>query len=286
MIILATITDKIRCVTGQAVTVDSHVSYTDLSGTTVTPGKQNTNISTATTTDICNVPGASTYRNVKTINVRNRHASSSCDITITYDANGTVTELYKVTLRAGETLEYVEGVGFFLLASLSAPSLRTVKLTGDQSNSTTSLTEVTGMSLTTGVGTFVFNYHILHQSAATTTGIRFSVNHTGTVTAFVANVRFMTAETTATATQAVLADQDVVTATGGLQEGFAARAKSTTGWGTSTGVDTANSDMLTIIEGLVIVTADGDIELWHGSEVAAASTVKAGSSLVLTRTDP
>jgi hypothetical protein len=42
--------------------------------------------------------------------------------------------------------------------------------------------------------------------------------------------------------------------------------------------------MLAVIEGYIIVTAAGDLELWHASEVAAASTVKAGSSLILQRT--
>ena len=34
-----------------------------------------------------------------------------------------------------------------------------------------------------------------------------------------------------------------------------------------------------------VLTTAGDIELWHGSEVAAASTVKAGTSLILTKID-
>jgi hypothetical protein len=64
---------------------------------------------------------------------------------------------------------------------------------------------------------------------------------------------------------------------------FSARAKSTAGWGTTISNDAANADMLIIIEGTMEVTASGNIELWHGSELAAASTVKAGSNLVITK---
>lgn len=283
MINLVLTTDKLDLISGAAVTLDVHASWVDVTGTpqVATPGKTNTAITTATTTDIVAAPGASTFRNVKTINVRNKHATLSCDVTIRFNANGTAFELHKVTLRAGEVLEYIEGIGWFVVPVATSPQLRTAKLGSDQSNSTTTLTELTGMSLTTGLGTFTFKYSILYQAAATTTGVRFSVNHTGTVTAFVANETFLGAATLASD---AAPDQDVVTAASGLVQGFAARAKATTGWGTTVSVDTANADMLAIIEGLMIVTVDGDIELWHGSEVAAASTVKAGASLELVRT--
>jgi hypothetical protein len=42
--------------------------------------------------------------------------------------------------------------------------------------------------------------------------------------------------------------------------------------------------MIAIVEGLMIVTVSGSLQLSHASEVAAASTVKAGTSLILTRT--
>jgi hypothetical protein len=78
-------------------------------------------------------------------------------------------------------------------------------------------------------------------------------------------------------------DQDEVLSTGAVVGAFAARAKSTTGWGTTLSVDAANADMLMIIEGLVVVTGSGDLQLYHGSEVAAATTVKAGSSVIITK---
>lgn len=160
--------------------------------------------------------------------------------------------------------------------------LQTVKaLSGDVTTGSTTPSKVTGLDTDTGTGTFIFRYYILHRSAATTTGIKFDVNHSGTVTAFVWNQRFVdVSATAATAAQ----DQDAVLSTAGVMAAFASRAKGTAGRGKTLSVDTANADMLTIIEGLFICTVSGDLQLYHGSEVAANSTVKTGTSLILTRT--
>lgn len=123
MLLLNATTDKFQIVTSAAATLDVHASYVDLSGTTVTPGKQNTAITTATTTDVLAAPASSTTRNMKTLNVRNKHASTPTDVTVLFNQNATLFELVKITLRAGETLEYVEGVGFFTVAAASAPAI-------------------------------------------------------------------------------------------------------------------------------------------------------------------
>lgn len=118
MIILPATTDKLQLITGQAGALDVHVSFTDLpagASPVVVPGKQNTAITTATTTDILAAPAASTFRNAKTINVRNAHASTSMDVTVQFNQNATLFTLHKVTLRPGEVLQYIEGVGFFVL---------------------------------------------------------------------------------------------------------------------------------------------------------------------------
>ena len=65
---------------------------------------------------------------------------------------------------------------------------------------------------------------------------------------------------------------------------MASRAKGTAGRGTTLSVDTINADMMMVIEGLMIVTVAGDLQLYHGSENAVATTIKTGSSLVLTKT--
>lgn len=285
MLLLTATTDKLQLTTSSTAAIDVHASWMDhtLSTDNVEGGRTNTAISTATTTDVLAAPASGVTRNCKTLHARNKSASASNDVTVIYNQSGTAFELVKVTLLPGEQLEYVEGVGFFTLRSPTA-QVRLAKLGADQSNSTTTPTELTGMSLTTGVGTFKFDYDIVYQSSVTTTGVKFSVNHTGTVSLFVANLHMATADTTATATQTGVADQDVIAVTTHLYQVLAARAKSNAGWGVTAGVDTANADMFARIEGLMVVTVDGDIELWHGSETAAATTVKAGTSLELIRT--
>jgi hypothetical protein len=277
---------KVQLVTSATCSVDVVASFMDMTdadppvvkGSTSAP--QFTNITTATTTDIVAAPGANVIRNVKHLTIRNKHASSSVDVTVVVDVSATDYELHKTTLLAGEMLEFVEGVGFFKLTNAAAQQ-RLVKLGADQSNSTTTMTEVTGLSVATGTGTFKFDYDIVYQSGATTTGVKFAVNHAGTVTLFVVNMHGVSATTTAS--DGIL-DQDVDLTTGGLYNVQAQRAKLTTRTNASISVDTANADMFYRIEGLLVCTVDGEIELWHGSEVAAISTVKAGSSLELIRT--
>lgn len=161
---------------------------------------------------------------------------------------------------------------------------KNIRLSADLSNSSIVGAQVTGLdAVNLPAGTYVFEYWIRYQAAATTTGVKFGVNHSGTAAVFMANMRYAStggAAATAAATQAA------ASATGNIHESFSTRTKSTTSpnLGPTVSVDNANSDMLVVVEGLIIVTAAGDLQLWHASEVGAASTVMAGSSLCLRRT--
>lgn len=280
MIILALTTDKIQLTTGQAVTIDVHCSFADhtTSNDNIVCGKQNTAITTATTTDILSAPASGDVRNLKTMNARNKHATDSCAVTIIYDANGTDYELHKVTLAAGEALEYVEGVGFFVLGATSPSMGKT--LTSDFATSSATAAEVTGLTLALPTGTFTFNYWLLIQTSATATAWKCSVNHDGTVTSFVYDV-FATGANPLAADG--ILDQDISLTTGGLFNVNAARAKSTAGLTAFVSCDTANSDMLGLVTGLMVVTVAGNLELWYASEGAVATTLKAGTSLVVNR---
>lgn len=274
--------DKLQAVTSAAVAVDVHASWIDNNAGTMTPGRTNTAISTATTTDIVAGPASSVYRNVKTLNIRNKDASASVDVEIVMDVNGTDCSLFKGTLRAGDTLQYVEGVGWYVTTTATA-RVRTMRLASDDAKTSTTAAAVSGLTIATGIGTFMFVYTIIHQAAATTTGHKESVNHTGTVSNFVYWDEIVSATTTASDG---VQDQDVILTTGGLINVNAGRAKSTAGLGAWVSADTANSDMMTIMRGICVVTVDGNLELYWATEVAAsASTVKAGSSLVLIKTD-
>jgi hypothetical protein len=138
--------------------------------------------------------------------------------------------------------------------------------------------KITDLDLTTGTGTFQFKYIIRYQGTASTTGSKFAVNHSGTVSSFVANHHWAQSLSTAAS---LTADQDIQ-ATVGLYSVHAVRAKNITA-GPNTTLDSAGADMLWIVEGMFVCTVDGNIELYHGSEVAAVATVMAGSSLVLTK---
>jgi len=126
VLLLAATTDKFSLITSTTGTIHVHVSYVDINSSTgawAGGGNQDTIISTATTTDILAAPATTTLRNAKTMNIRNAHASSSMTVTVQLDKNGTLCELHKVTLAAGEALEYVNEVGFFVLGAIPQPPI-------------------------------------------------------------------------------------------------------------------------------------------------------------------
>lgn len=123
MILLASTSDKLQVVSSAAVTVDVHASWVDNASGTITPGRTNSAITTATTTDVVASPAGSTQRNVKTLNIRNKHASSSNTITVKHTDGTTAVELFNATLLAGEELIYVEGVGFKIYDATGQPKV-------------------------------------------------------------------------------------------------------------------------------------------------------------------
>ena len=127
MILLPNTTDKISLISSAAGDLDVVCSYAEFNSSFVLSGlgRQVTNITSATTTDILGSPGASTTRNLKQMTCRNVHATVANDVTIQYNANGTLYELHKVTLQPGDMLEFVEGVGFFVLTNFTSGRLIT-----------------------------------------------------------------------------------------------------------------------------------------------------------------
>lgn len=149
-------------------------------------------------------------------------------------------------------------------------------------NSTTTAAKITSLDTALPAGTYVFQYFVRYQAGAATTGVKFSVNFTGTVTSFEVNMRWVDVSTVASASATMAPTQ--AGNTNNVMQAVSARAKSTAaGMGPTLSVDTLNADMLMIIEGTMVVTVAGNIELYHASEVAAASTVKAGTALLCQR---
>lgn len=62
-------------------------------------------------------PASNVIRNVKTLNIRNVHASNSNTLTVIHTDGTTAPELFKAALAAGEVLTYVEGLGWDIYAS-------------------------------------------------------------------------------------------------------------------------------------------------------------------------
>jgi hypothetical protein len=157
-------------------------------------------------------------------------------------------------------------------------SLRVASLASDAAaNSTTTLAAISGLDLQLEVGLWQYQYFIRYQAAVVTTGVKFAVDHQGTVTVNTYNARYV--DVSATAATGAPTQNGPATATAQVMAAFSARADNTT-VGPTASVDAANSDMLMVIEGVLKVTVAGALRLMHASEVAAASTVMAGTSLV------
>lgn len=182
MLLLTAATDKLQLISGAAGSLDVHVDFMDMSQADPpvvkgsTSGRQNTAITTATTTDIAAAPAASTTRNIKFLQVRNKSTTVANDVTIQFNQNATLYELHKVTLAPGEALEFAEGVGFYKLATIGGDT-QYVRKGSDQTFAATSLADVTGMgfALVAG-GIYEIEYDIIWQTATVTVGVGVAVN--------------------------------------------------------------------------------------------------------------
>jgi hypothetical protein len=112
MLLLLSTLDKVQLITDAAVTVDVHASYVDHISGSVTFGRKNTAIITATTTDVVLAPAADVQRKLKVLVVQNRHATLSVGVTVQHTDGTVVVRLAAATLGPGHTLQYLEGVGW------------------------------------------------------------------------------------------------------------------------------------------------------------------------------
>lgn len=265
MILLTATTDKLQLVTSSAANIDVCANYIDAATSGLTSpaaGRQLTAISSATTTDILAAPASSTTRNLKTLTVANRHASLACDVTVVYDANGTDYTLVKVTLTPGQTLEFTDELGFYVVQGL--PGVQYGYVSSDQNTSSTSLGDIAGLAsfVLAANKIYAFEAMLFRQSNATTVGIHHGVNFTGTVTNLMAGeaINPVTAPTAA----------------GSAIAFGAATAVATKFLATTAGPGAAN--VLVPIAGAIEVGASGGtFSFQHASETATQSTTKRGS---------
>lgn len=170
------------------------------------------------------------------------------------------------------------------LQTLGMP--RVLKLGSQHSISSATATKVTGLDMTLEAGTYVYKYDLLIQQAVSTSdapqfGINFS---TGTAAVKGHGLRFWDA------TSAITAETHIMDNIGvkafGYVSGMASNAYTTTApdMGTTVGVAATGANIYCVIEGIIVVTVQGNLELWRGAEGANASTTEVGSSLTVIRT--
>lgn len=155
-------------------------------------------------------------------------------------------------------------------------------LTVDSATCTTVALCAASMTTTgVGAGTWKFKYTLIYQTAATTTGIAFGINHTGTAGQFQA---MWTHITTGGAAATGIGDNDAATVAGQLAEGKHEGVLNAVLGSATAGVAVANSDILVVLEGIIVTTASGNLELKLGSEVAGSAVrLMADSTLELVK---
>ena len=173
-----------------------------------------------------------------------------------------------------------------LMAYLQSLGVPVVKRLG----STHSVTGVTGtavtdLTVTLAAGTYVFRYFLINRSATATTGVGLGINFTGTA-AVKAFIRYNVSTITTASNGLTEEESGAALVTGGVMNAWASKAYSTTAPTTmAEGVGATGADLLDIVEGVLIVTVSGNLELWHSSQIAATTTtIEVGSSLIVNQT--
>ena len=133
--------------------------------------------------------------------------------------------------------------------------------------------DITGLVLTTvmsitavPVGRYYFKCQLIYQTTATTTGIGTAVNFTGTLTQFVVERRF--SDNIATASSGAASEINVLAANA-IYASQGKRTLNTLIGAVTISVDTANADMLVTIEGFMVVSVAGDLQIKLEAELAA-----------------
>jgi hypothetical protein len=255
-------TDSLELVTATAKTIDVTVNYTDCTTASPpvvsAPSRQLSAISTQTTTKILDTPANGYVRNVKSLYARNKD-TTSCDITIQYDQNGTNVEIYKTTLNAGATLQYVNGK-----FSIKEGSSTGIILLAATSGDITTAADTNPVDVTNIVFTYVANaYYIMeifgiYQAAANTTGFGLQWNVSTAVTTVTQTFYHQLANTGTLSGGSSIADDASV----GVSSGFPTNATNVPIHGAGILIPGNNT---------------GTCQLRLRSEVAAAATLKAGT---------
>jgi hypothetical protein len=121
MLLLTSVNDQLQLVTATAALIQVHASWVDTNTSTgaITPGRTNSAIALATTTNVVAPPASGVQRNIKTLHVRNADGAGTNIVTLQHTDGTTMVQLHKRTLAPGIALEYTDQGGF------AAPALTT-----------------------------------------------------------------------------------------------------------------------------------------------------------------
>jgi hypothetical protein len=271
MLILSTTTDKIQVVLSGNVTASQlrcYASYNDTTTTSIAPGRNATLTNNTTAVDLVASPSASTQRVISYLSVYNADTASAT-VTINVVSSSTSYSVFITTLSAGEKLEYQQGEGFRVLASdgslkivpnaagiPASPNVNFTALAGDVATTSTTLSDVTGLSFPVTSGkSYWFRFTIAATSPATSTGWGWSIN--GPAISYLGYHSFYPSSTTTLLYNNGLSTYDnPSTATG----------------------NTVITPGIIYIEGIITPSANGTLIARFRSETAGqAITAKAGS---------
>lgn len=116
MLLLTSTGDNITIATSASIPVDVHATWVDTTNAgAITPGRKNTAITVAGPAQVAPPPAASTQRNVKTLHVRNKHASTPTQVLVLHTDSVNTETLFNTLLGAGRSLQYTDQGGFVLL---------------------------------------------------------------------------------------------------------------------------------------------------------------------------
>lgn len=272
MLLLTSTSDLLRVTTSSTAPLEIHATWVDNASGTITPGRTNTEVTTATTTTVVGSPGASTQRTVQTLLVRNSHASTSNDVTVLHTDGTTVVDVFKATLAAGEVLQFLDGVGFQVLTIAGAvktsqnqgtntigSALSAAVLASDVTNNNgtaNTIADVTGLSFAVTSGKkYHFKFVIQYTAAATTTGSRWSISGPGGTMRYSSKYSLTTTSMT--------------TIEGSTAHDIPAASNATSA---------ATAGNIAIVEGFYEASSNGSVIARFASEVSSSAIVaKAGS---------
>lgn len=193
MLVLTQTTDKIQVVLGGNVTTNQlqcFANYRDITTTAYTPGRNALITNNTTDVDLVDAPASSIQRVIDFLTVFNSDTVSAT-VTIKADFNGTEYILWKGVLNANERVEF-NGNGFKSFSytggekvqqtegMIVSQDLTVVVVESDivNNNATANtLQDVTGLSFdVVANNTYYFEIICVYNSAATTTGSRWTIN--------------------------------------------------------------------------------------------------------------